>query len=203
MNKAKFLFIAMSLVLIPISGACEPNGWTGNLSVLLGYKALDDEWKPVDDQGGIGFLLDFRPKNWPVNIAIDYLDSSTYEIQYTPSHSIRVDGGTREINIGLRKIFEISPRIRTYIGGGVAYIHGEFETSEFFINQGVITTSVDSDNGTGIWVDVGLYWYLDRYWNLDWNLGVDLRYSKAEITLFGADVEAGGFHAGLLAGFHW
>jgi hypothetical protein len=200
MNKAKILFIAVSLLLIPISGVCEPNGWTGNVSVFLGNKTLnEDDWNPVDDQTEIGFLLDFRPENWPVNIAIDYLDSSEYKIQYTPSRSIRIDGITREINIGIRKIFEISPSICTYIGGGIAYIHGEFETSEFFINQGVITTSVDSDNGTGIWVDVSLYWYLDRYWNL----GVDLRYSKAEITLFGADVEAGGLHAGLLAGFHW
>ena len=200
MKKAKILFIAVSLLLIPISGACEPNGWTGNVSVFLGYKNLnEDDWKPVDDQAEIGFLLDFRPKNWPVNIAIDYLDSSRYKLQDIPSPITSVDGSTREINIGIRKIFEISPTVHPYIGGGVAYIHGEFE-----INQFSVSTSSDDDAGTGIWVDAGVYWFIDRFWNLGWwHLGVDLRYSKAEITLFGTDVEAGGFHAGLLAGFHW
>ena len=66
----------MSLLLIPISGVCEPNEWTGNLSLFLGYRNLnEDDWKLVDDKTEIGFLLDFRPKNWPVYIAIDYLDS--------------------------------------------------------------------------------------------------------------------------------
>jgi opacity protein-like surface antigen len=200
MNKAKILFIAVSLLLIPISGVCEPNGWTGNVSVFLGNKTLnEDDWNPVDDQTEIGFLLDFRPENWPVNIAIDYLDSSEYKIQYTPSRSIRIDGITREINIGIRKIFEISPTIHPYIGGGVAYIYGEFETSELFFSPFSITISLDNDAGTGIWVDGGVCWNFAKRWHA----GVDLRYSKAEITLFGTDVEAGGFHAGLLAGFHW
>jgi len=195
MNKAKILFIAVSLLLIPISGVCEPNRWTGNLSVFLGNKNLnEDDWNPVDDQTEIGFLLDLRPKNWPVNIAIDYLDSGRYELQDTPSPITRIDGSTREINIGIRKIFEISPTIHPYIGAGVVYIHGEFE-----INQFSVSTSEDDDTGTGIWIDGGVYWNFAKYWNI----GVDLRYSKAEITLFGADVEAGGFHAGLLAGFHW
>lgn len=188
------LIIAVSLLLIPVSGVCEPNGWTLNFSGYLGYKNLsEDDWKPVDDQTEAGVLLDFRPKNWPVNIAIDYLDSSRYELQDTPSPLTRVDGSTRELNIGIRKIFEISPTIHPYIGAGVAYTHGEFE-----IKQSSVSSS-DDDAGTGIWIDGGLYWNFDELWHF----GVDLRYSKAEITLFGADVEAGGFHAGLLAGLHW
>ena len=75
----------------------------------------------------------------------------------------------------------------------MAYTHGEFE-----INQFSVSTS-DNDAGTGIWIDVGSYWNFTKYWNI----GVDLIYSKAEIMLFGADVEAGSFHAGLLGGFHW
>jgi hypothetical protein len=35
------------------------------------------------------------------------------------------------------------------------------------------------------------------------NLGFDLRYSSADITLGGFEVEAGGTYAGLLLGYHW
>jgi len=194
MNKVAVLAIAVSLLLIPSIGVCEPNGWTGNLSVYLGYKDLDkDNWKPVDSQGEIGILLDFRPKNWPVNIAIDYLDSGEYEFRTISGNLARIDGDTSELAIGIRKIFEPFPTLRPYIGAGVAYINGEFE-----INQTPGRTS-DDDSEIGYWIDVGLYWYFIEHFSI----GVDLRYFKAEITLFGADAEAGGFHVGLTAGFRW
>jgi opacity protein-like surface antigen len=189
MKKAKVLITAVSLLLIPVIGVCETNGWTGNLSVFLGKKYLDkDDWKPFEDQAEIGFLLDFRPKNWPVNIAIDYLDSGEYELQDISGTITRVDVETKEIDIGIRKIFEVSPTIRPYVGAGVAYIRGKY--------KGITS---DDDDGTGIWVDVGLYWAFIEHFNI----GVDFRYSKAEITLFGSDVEAGGFHVGFIGGFRW
>jgi len=189
MNKSKVLIIAVTLLLYPVISNCETNGWTGNFSVFLGKKFLDeDDWKPLDDQSEIGFFLDFRPKKWPVNIAIDYLDSEEYGFQNISGTITYVERGTEEINIGIRKIFKITPNIRPYIGGGLAYIRGEFKS---------ITS--DDDAGTGIWIDAGLYWdFIEHFY-----LGVDLRYSKAEITLFGADVEAGGFHVGWMGGFRW
>jgi opacity protein-like surface antigen len=194
MNSAKVLLIAVSLLLIPISAVCEPNGWTGNFSGYLGYKDLDkDDWKPVDSHGEIGFLLDFRPKNWPVNIAFDYLDSDEYELTTISGSLARIDGDTSEIAIGIRKIFEPFATLRPYIGAGVAYIHGEFE-----INRIPGTTS-DDDAEIGLWLDAGLYWSLYEHLQI----GVDLRYSEAEIKIFGAEIEAGGFHAGLTFGFRW
>jgi len=44
-----------------------------------------------------------------------------------------------------------------------------------------------------------LFWRLGKRFNI----GLDVRYSKAEITLFNVDVDAGGTHAGLLLGWGW
>jgi hypothetical protein len=34
-------------------------------------------------------------------------------------------------------------------------------------------------------------------------IGLDLRYSEAEVTLFDEDREAGGFRTGVTVGYHW
>lgn len=166
------------------------NDYTGNVNFFLGQKSLDsDDWAPLDDQGEFGVLVDFKQRSWPVSVAIDILVSADEEtVLGSP-----VDGITSEINGGVRKIWEVTgSSVRPYIGGGLALIAADLERRNF-------TTVSDDDNSLGIWLNAGVYWTLGQ----SFNLGLDLRYSKAEVTLFGVDVEAGGTHAGLILGYHW
>ena len=55
------------------------------------------------------------------------------------------------------------------------------------------------DDAIGFWIGGGIYWTLGEHFNI----GFDLRWSKAEVTINGVDGEAGGGHAGLLLGYHW
>ncbi len=195
MNKAKVIFIVVSLLLIPSIGICESDGWTGNLNLVLGIKYLDsDDWSPVDKPLGYGILLDFRPKKWPLNIAIDYLEYSDTERVGAGFLGSRVaaEADIREIGIGIRKIWENSPTVRPYIGGGVAFIDGEFWWDA--------VPSSEDDNGTGYWINAGVYWTLSTP---GLSFGFDFRYSQADITLFGRDIDAGGSHYAVLFGFHW
>lgn len=160
--------------------------WTGNINVFLGAKALDEEdWAPAENQGEFGIQVDFRPRNWVVNLAVDYLvgsgDGNLLGVEF--------ESETSELNIGVRKIWEEFPHVRPFIGGGLSFIRGEF--SGFGVS--------DSDSGTGIWFGGGVYWTLVEHFNI----GLDLKYSTAEVTLFGVDANAGGGHFGLLAGYHW
>jgi len=43
------------------------------------------------------------------------------------------------------------------------------------------------------------------YWKLaeHFKIGLEGKVSTADVTLFGVEVDAGGGHLGLLAGFHW
>jgi len=165
----------------------------------MGIKDLASYWEPADRHGEWGILLDFRPKNWPVNIALDFLKSDGDDTDSWPFfHSTEIEGKTTEINIGIRKIIENRPAIRPYIGGGLAYINGEYRKTINWFSGGT-SILIGEDDGIGIWIDAGLYFTLAKHFNI----GFDIRYSWAEITISGVDVNAGGLHAGLIFGFHW
>ena len=164
--------------------------WSGNVNFLLGTKSLDsNDWGSLDEQAAFGILVDFKQKNWPISMAIDLLGSYDEET----ISGTKFEGSTSEFDIGIRKIWEVSgSSIRPFIGGGIAFIRGEIKASAF-------NTVTFDDNGTGIWLNGGVYWTLGQHFNL----GLQARYSQAEITILGVDGEAGGTHAGIMLGYHW
>ena len=166
------------------------DGWSGNVNFLLGTKSLDNkDWAPFDEQAAFGVLVDFKQKSWPISMAIDILGSYDEETAL----GIKTEATTSEFDIGIRKIWEVSgSSIRPFIGGGIAFVRGEIKTST------LISASVD-DIGTGIWLNGGVYWTLGQHFNL----GLQARYTKAEITFVNTDIEAGGTHAALMLGYHW
>lgn len=182
----------MVFVFLLLGGYGAPvlaGNFTGNVNVFLGQKQLDDDdWGRLDDQDELGLLFDFAQKSWPINIAIDLLgsrESASYA-------GYDVDGKTTEFCVGVRKIFILdqSAIFKPYVGGGLAFIGAELE-DEFGHSE--------DDNGAGIWLNAGGYFTLSQHFNI----GLDLRYSKAEVTLSGEEVEAGGTHIGLILGYHW
>ncbi|NTW66239.1 MAG: porin family protein [Nitrospirae bacterium] len=198
----KYIIAVLALVffLLGASLASAQDQWTGNVNIFIGQKNLDkDDWEPVDKQTEFGVEIDFRKKDWPVNIAIDILRSSdddTY-YEYDPFFgplSADVKGETTEFNIGIRKIWDGFPSIRPFIGGGLSYIRAEVEVSI----PGIGSAS-ESDTGVGIWLGGGVYFTLAEHFNL----GLEIRYSDADVTIADVKGKAGGTHYGLLAGYHW
>ncbi len=180
--------IVVILMLFTINA--HANEFTGNLNFFLGTKTLDKtDWEPLDEQGEFGVLVDFKQSHWPVSIAIDLLVS----IDETTLFGVNVEGNTSEFDVGVRKIWEVEgSSIRPYVGGGIAFITGE-------IIAGSFVTVSDEDSSTGIWLNGGIYWALSP----SFNLGLDLRYSQAEVTLFDVNTEVGGTHVGVILGYHW
>lgn len=172
-------------------------GWTGNLNFFLGQKILNedsDDLESLDEQPQFGLLLDFKKENWPVSLAIDYLSSKDDVTEFDPISALNwtFELSTTELDVGLRKIFDgPGSQIKPYVGGGAAYISAESE-----ITNGFWTETWD-DNGIGFWLNGGVYWTLGQ----GFNIGVDLRYSSADVGE--EDADAGGTHVGLLLGFHW
>jgi len=180
----------LAVALMLLFASANANAWTGNVNAFLGQKTLDeDDWGTLDKQPEFGVLVDFKQPDWPVSIAIDFLVSA----DDTTESGILIEGMTSEFDIGVRKIWEVSGSpIRPYIGGGLAFVGAELKATSF----GTIT---EDDNGTGIWLNGGVYWTLGQ----SFNLGLDLRYSQADVTLFGVEGEAGGTHVGVILGYHW
>jgi opacity protein-like surface antigen len=169
----------------------QADGWTGNISGYLGHKSVDkDDWPNLDSQRSAGVISDFRKQSWPVSIAVDLISAAAVH----ESGANEDTGGTMEMHLGARKIFTLeNSSFSPYVGGGVAIISATLENE----NAGV--TIDDDDSVVGAWIGVGTYYAVTP----NFNLGLDLRYSKAEVTLFDKEREAGGLNAGITFGYHW
>ena len=182
------LFMAMP---VAYADDTQTDGWTGNVSGYVGHKSVDDkDWPNLDSQASVGVISDFGKRSWPVSIAADLLFAGTVH-----ESGVNEDtGGTMEIHLGARKIFTLeNSSFRPYVGGGVALIDAILENE----NAGV---KVDDDDTTvGAWIGAGTYYAITP----SFNIGLDVRYSKAEVTLFDKERETGGLHAGITAGYHW
>jgi hypothetical protein len=188
------IIIVAITMMIPVASKAQE--WTGNVNAFLGAKALDeDDWEPAEEHGQFGILVDFKKKDWPVSIAIDLLSSEGDGAVFEPNSGLFIDleGETTELNAGVRKIWDQHAIVRPYIGGGLAFISADATGSAAGF------TLSDDDSAVGFWINGGVYWTL----NTSFNIGLDLRYSQAEVTLIDTDVNAGGGHAGLILGYHW
>lgn len=184
----KKYYLATILTLFVFNAYADDS--TGNVNFFLGQKSLkSDDWSPVENQAAFAVLVDFKQSSWPVSIAIDILGS----YQDSTVSGIYFEGSTAELDLGVRKIWEASgTSMRPYVGGGIAFINAEAKGTFFY-------TVSDNDTGVGFWLNGGIYWALTQHFNL----GMDLRYSQAEVTLFNVNVEAGGTSVGLILGYHW
>ena len=191
MKASNFNKAAISTLLLLILSAAHAGDWTGNVSGYLGHKSLDDkDWPQLDSQFAIGVLFDIKKQDWPVSIAFDIIGSGDVH----EDGSQKDEGYTVENHLGVRKIFELlSYSIKPYLGGGIAFVHAKLKDKDGS------TTRSEDDNAVGAWFGGGMYVGLTPHLNL----GLDVRYSKAEVTLFDVDREAGGLHAGVTAGYHW
>ncbi len=195
-NKSIIVVLAFALSLLCAS-VVSAQEWTGNFNAFLGQKSLNDKdyWQPAEEQGEFGIEIDFRQRDWPINIAIDLMGASG-EGDFFDSVNGTIDkfkSRTSEFNIGIRKIWDGTP-VRPFIGGGVSFMHAEAE-----VEVPGLGSFTDTDDGTGFWVGGGVYFTF----NYNFNLGFELKYSKADVTLENVNTDAGGTHFGLLVGYHW
>ena len=193
MNKTqnrKTVLLGLGLMALVASMAVSPvlaDEYDGNVRLAFGQKQLDsDDWNTLDRQNEIGVIFDLKKASWPVSIALDLLFSG--EDKNVPGAE---RGSTFEQHLGVRKIWAINDsKFHPYLGGGIAFIQADYE---------VIGSSKEDDGGVGGWIGAGVDWHLSKRMSL----GVDVRYSKADVTINNNDVDAGGLHTVLTLGYRW
>lgn len=187
-NLKKTLAATALLLALPIAQASD---WTGNVGGSIGSKQLDDnDWSSQDSQGSLGFMLDIKKKSWPVSITYDLILSG----DVNENGSVKDEAGTVENQFGIRKTFELEDsKVRPYFGGGVTFVSAEIK------NKTATTSVKDDDDGTGVWIGAGLYVGVTE----SFDIGFDVRYSEAEVTLFDQNLEAGGTRCAATASYHW
>jgi hypothetical protein len=172
-----FILIVWSSQVVPV-GVWAAENWTGNVNVTLGLKYFDNVVWDSAGQLESAIDIDFRHKSWPVNLAMGMSGAFTLDVT------------TTELRFGVRKIFEATPRMRPFIGGGLDFISAE-EDNLFNIG--------DTDSGIGAWASGGIYWTFAN----NFNAGFDLGYSYVPVTLSDKTANAGGIRLLMLLGYHW
>ena len=183
MNRVLVMVLLCVFLLLPSLAVCDDNqsDWTGNLNLLVGTKMLNsDNWAPIDDQIEGGVLLDFRKKDWPVNVVVDFLYSYDDEEYY----GFDVEASDAELDLGVRKIFE-NRKFQPFFGVGFSIIWEKVEVSYLS----------DEETGFGVWLESGVKYLITDHFSM----GLNLRLSTYRID----DEDMGGTHIGALLGYHW
>jgi len=174
---------------------------TGSFDVAIGVKILDDDWSPLGDQSVVVLALTIGKTTWPVQLALDYVkgesrDTNVSGFPIIPpfccfTSTLVAESETTEWDVGVRHVWRQDKKFRPYAAGGVAFIDGELRVPA----QGIFADS----STTGYWLDTGFRLRTRGRW--DW--GIDLRFSKGEVTLGNAEVDAGGPQALFYGGVNW
>jgi len=192
MNKTQYrktTIFGLSLIGMVASLAGSPvlaDDYDGNVRLAFGQKRLDNDWNILDRQNEIGMIFDIKKSSWPVSISFDmFFSGEDKNIDGTEK------GSTSEQHLGIRKIWTINDsKFHPYLGAGVAFIQARYE---------VVGSEKEDDNGIGAWIGTGVDWHLSK----KMSLGVDIRYSQADVTILNEDINAGGLHTVLTLGYRW
>lgn len=166
-----------------------------HLSLVFGYKHLDESWAPAQSQAEFGTAdFDYGESEWPVHLCAQILLSYS---PATPRHpGIRGEySGAYEINFGIRKIWDPWRRVQLHAGGGVGLFGAS--TSEWVDGLGFYQR--DNKSAVGFWGNAGFYWlFSDAHFG-----GMAVQYSKANIRLFNQPLGVGGTHLLVYVGWYW
>jgi len=210
MKRIEQLTLILVLALGVWGGPARAGG--GDANLLFGQKLLSDD--VFDDAGvdsqsqfGVSVTLDFQ---WPVQLAIDYLSSSDSATTNVPAAfplQLHTDVDTTELDVGVRKLW--GDKLRPFVGGGVTFAQLDAQQTESgTLGPGVPFSTLivdDSDRGVGLWINGGVLYLVGNHFNV----GLDLRYSDADVDLLPAQggaalgLDAGGMHYGVVLGYHW
>jgi opacity protein-like surface antigen len=200
MRRRTLSLVPAALALIVAAGLlATPAEAGGNVNVLVGQKEQDQSFSDrdnVQEQDMLGLMLDWGAEGWPVNVALDIVNSSK-DVD-DDDFNITVDGSVLAIDGGVRWYFVKNRSWEPYLGGGVSYISAEVDTSGE-------SNDIEFDDSTvGYWLNGGIKWVIGEHFNL----GGDVRWEKAELDVEDdlgepRDIEAGGLGYAVLLGYRW
>lgn len=188
---------------VPIKEEARPddNRLTGNINVGAGLKFMDADWETLagfSDETGFRLATDLRMRPWPINIALDFTYAFAPEVYQDLTSSgnglAKQSVQTYEICAGVRKIFDFRLySVRPFFGGGLGYLYTEWDL------ESDVYKSEAGKGFPGIWLNGGVYWELDRHFNV----GIDWMYSWAKISFYNQALNNGGQHLNMLLGYHF
>ena len=180
------IFLLLGSVLLP----AVAHAGAGAVHLFVGQKFLDEEdWQPIEDQFELGIDAAFGGDDWPVWLHVGLFGSNAED---DIGVGEEIEGTTTELCIGINKTWTTN-QFRPHVAGGLAFVNTEVE---FRDNFGSVS---EDDSAVGLYLQGGGYWRLGS----SFNLGGMLRFTAADVDVFGNDFSGGGVHLGLTAGWGW
>jgi hypothetical protein len=215
----KFFFILVLLLSLFLSSGyskASAIGLTGNINLLYGTKMLHG-WSEfgystdINRQKLKGINVDLRLKSWPINIVVGSSQTSAdsdYSYKFPAGRYFgTAHGFIKEMEYGLKKIWDPSPFFHTFLGAGIALVDAEITyegtTIPFYNGTTYSDFKKDSGHATCLWIDTGIYMTVANHFNI----GIEFGYSKGDTDLKtkiqNQTVSAGGFKTAFFTGFHF
>lgn len=197
MTKPTRLLLTFLAALAALSLDVRAGEHVGQLDLLVGPRALDDDFEPADDPLEIGLALSLGKPEWPVLLAVDLSvasgDGDMPVVAGGLPATSTADVDIHELDLGVRRYF--GERTVGYVGGGAAWVRAEVE-----VGLDGAFTGKDDGSELGLWAGGGLR----RRFGNGFQVGLDGRYTKADVELFGDNsYEAGGLRLAATVGMHW
>lgn len=170
-----------------------------HVHLFVGKKNMTTaDWGTFDGQYEAGILTTFAGKAWPVGIAADVFYSSKTALDFCGELGCYDDTvQTYELALGVRKIWR-TEIVHLGLGGGIARIRAS--------RGGEHDDHPPAGDGVGPWVSGSCFFQIGRRFDV----GAHVRWSEADVTIpseFSSvpdqQVDAGGWHAGVVLGFAW
>lgn len=160
-------------------------------NVFLGARSVDAEyWAPFQSIPSYGVEFTYSPKGIPIALAVDaWGGTATKAVGAT-----EIVASVFEVDAGARKIFKIRGWLLPSIGAGAAIVRADYSATS--ASLGGDDEQLDGDTVLGGWVSAGL---AVRPVEMV-TVGVTVRYTSAQVELFGERGEAGGLFGGVMAG---
>ncbi len=162
-----------------------------NVNLFLGSRFLDKgDWKPDDRHVKFGLEFDYTGTGWPLGVTAGFF----YSKGSAEGAGVEVENVIYEFALGARKIWRWG-RVQPFLDAGAMLVNVDAQKE-----RGGRTGNDDDNNLTpGLWAGAGAY--VDVHG--PWHAGIDLRWTRSEVSVFGSKVDAAGWHAGVLLGYHW
>lgn len=156
-----------------------------DVNVFGGRKMLSEsDWGPLATQNEVGGFATIGGTRWPVHLALEGYGARSFD----DDTSVTIT----EFGFGARRILDLGRVIRPHLGAGIVFVR-----ADYILVGALDEHTVQKDRGTGGWISFGASYRMGKYGNV----GAQIRYSAADVTLGSKAVPVGGIHAGIAIGF--
>ena len=191
----------------------------GMLSVTAGARRVSGgAWNGLPPVFQMGIDWTMGPPGWPLRPIIGYrhasgsgqyegagrylIDLAQLGTYVEPSDRGVISGEFQELSLGAVHSWSWW-RLRADLAGGACWVRADLEDipSLTVLRQltGISTQPTDdADDGLGVWASAGI-----RVAVGDALMGIEGRYTDAQLEVFGEDLQAGGWQLGATVGWTW